>query len=411
MKKRHFILAILLIVFFNIGQIAHADVDLPVSDSTQTHYIYRYWSPVFKAHFYTMDYEEGMRVANEDDNWNFEKVAYSAYKIQAEGTVPIYRFWSPIFHGHFYTANSEEWMRVKDTDSNWNYEWIAFYAYPNSYQGEARTVYRFWSPVFRHHFFTIDEAEMERVRDFDPNWEYEGEAFKVPIDDSNQTVTGGEDELVEIQDSAVQVDDVDDVSDHYASQVVPGQKLIAIKVYLRNISDQPITYSMDDFVVTDENGQEYSPQLIQEPFFDSQGTLDPDDSVEGFLTFSLPQDLEEIFLNYTSDAMELLNNKIDLSLNITPSVVIISHSIEIDQFSGKKIMGTIKNKTSEPVRLVKINAHYFAEDGQEISNDFTYAEGTDIEHLQPGETADFRVWYDTSPDVSYYSLDLTWQTG
>jgi|GEM_PF-2718053 len=411
MRKKSFITTILLIVFLLVPQLAQAYVELPTSESTNSHYVYRYWSPVFKAHFYTMDREEGMRVANEDSNWNFEKVAYSAYKIQQEDTIPIYRFWSPIFKGHFYTASQEEWMRVKDTDTNWDYEWIAFYAYPNSYEGEARTVYRFWSPVFRHHFFTIDEEEMIRVRDTDSNWVYEGEAFKVPLDDTNTTAEGGEDELVEVQGSAVQVDEVEDVSDDYASQVNPGEKLIATNIYLRNISDEPISYSLDDFVLTDGDGNVYDPQLIHEPFFDSQGQLDPDESVEGYLTFSLPQDVESISLEYVSDEMELLNNKIDITLDITPAVVIINHAVVIDQFSGKKIEGTVKNKTEAPVRLVKITASYKDSEGVEISSDFTYAEGTDIEHLQPGETADFRVWYDTDPAVAYYSLNLSWQTG
>ena len=46
-------------------------------------------------------------------------------------------------------------------------------------------VFRFWSKGYRHHFYTIDEAEMRTVRDTNPNWKYEGIAFyALPMEDA-----------------------------------------------------------------------------------------------------------------------------------------------------------------------------------------------------------------------------------
>lgn len=148
----------------------------------QSSYVYRFWSDVFRGHFFTIDVEEANRVKNTDPNWRYEKVAYSAYINQETDTVPLYRFWSDVFKGHFYTSNYDEYLKVKNTDSNWKFEWIGYYVYPLDYAGPVETeiVYRFWSPIFLHHFYTTDYDEMVKVRDTDSNWTYEGEAFRVP---------------------------------------------------------------------------------------------------------------------------------------------------------------------------------------------------------------------------------------
>jgi hypothetical protein len=409
-KKTVFIQILVFVIFFNSIGTTFAAVNLPVSESLTSKYIYRFWSPVFKGHFFTMDYDEANRVANYDSNWNFEQIAFSAFALQTEGTVPVYRFWSPVFKGHFYTTSAEEWMRVKDTDPNWTYEWIAYYTYPASNTGEAATVYRFWSPVFKHHFFTIDEEEMKRVRDTDPNWTYEGIAYKVPLDDTNQQIIGAEDELLEGDTAAIQIDEFKDITTDYPTQVKTGEKLIAVKVYLLNTGAELLNYSLNDFILKDPlTGQTYQPQPLAEPALIS-GTLAPDESIEGYLTFAIPNDLNEFEIEYANEAMQVKNNSIDIKLNATPSVVIISNGVIIDQFSGKKIVGKVKNNTTDQVRHVKITADFYNQSMNKISTDFSYAEGTDIDYLKPGDTAEFRIWYDADPAVIYYELSLDWET-
>lgn len=189
---------LLLVVSLPFGQVS-AD-SLPKGPSTEMGYVYRFWSDIFHGHFYTLSYDEATKVNNTDTNWKYEKVAFSGFSTQQAGTIPLYRFWSDNFLGHFYTADENEMTKVKNTDTNWKYEMAAFYVYPATYTGSAKTVYRFWSPVFKHHFYTADETEMAKVRDTDSNWTYEGPAFKVPNDDSSNNNTDLNQTLYQITD-------------------------------------------------------------------------------------------------------------------------------------------------------------------------------------------------------------------
>ncbi|MBU0647675.1 hypothetical protein KJ855_00670 [Patescibacteria group bacterium] len=159
---------------------ASQQITLPVSQNFQTDLVYRFYSPVFHGHFYTIDWNEAMHVANEDSNWNYEGTIGEAYYMQEPDSIPVYRFWSPVFEGHFYTTDYNEMVQVRDFDPNWEYEGIAYFAYPVGYQVVSDVVYRFWSPVFLHHFYTTDWDEATHLTNFDPNWEYEGEAYNLP---------------------------------------------------------------------------------------------------------------------------------------------------------------------------------------------------------------------------------------
>ena len=195
-RLRIFLLSFLMIFLIGTGVTYAVVYNLPQEMKSDADYVFRFWSDTFQGHFFTIDYDEATTVKNTDSNWGYEKVAFSAYKDEVDGSKPLYRFWSDVFHGHFYTSDYNEYVQVKDTDSNWNYEWIAYYVYPVDYEGAVDTelVYRFWSPVFLHHFYTADYNEMVRVRDTDSNWIYEGSAFRVPrgedlINDEGHEVT------------------------------------------------------------------------------------------------------------------------------------------------------------------------------------------------------------------------------
>lgn len=195
--------AFLLTVLVGVG-ITYAEISkLPQEVTTETDYVYRFWSDTFHGHFFTIDYDEATKVKNTDSNWKYEKVAFSAYKSQIKDTIPLYRFWSDVFKGHFYTADESEYLKVKNTDTNWKYEWVAYYVYPLSYSGpvETETVYRFWSPVFLHHFYTADENEMNKVKNTDSNWTYEGPAFKVPKQTFEQCVNKSCSEMISCQEA------------------------------------------------------------------------------------------------------------------------------------------------------------------------------------------------------------------
>lgn len=162
--------------------LAQADMVTMVAPGAQP--VYRFWSPVFQGHFYTIDPAERDRVINTwPDVWNYEGERYTAYSTQVEGTVPLYRFWSTRFRGHFYTADQAERDKVIATwPDDWSYEGVAYYVYPiDSTVPDTTPMYRFWSPRFLHHFYTAENGERDRViRLWPKDWAYEGDRFRVP---------------------------------------------------------------------------------------------------------------------------------------------------------------------------------------------------------------------------------------
>lgn len=96
------------------------------------------------------------------------------------GTVPIYRFWSPTFLGHFYTVNAAERDKLQTQFSrDWTYEDIAYYAYATTDHPEGTSpVFRFWGSASGHHFFTIFAGERDKLLNtFAATWTYEGSAW------------------------------------------------------------------------------------------------------------------------------------------------------------------------------------------------------------------------------------------
>ena len=141
--------------------------------------VYRFYSPAFKGHFFTISEAEKNKLVTSDPNWRYESIAYRAFTNQVEGTTPLYRFYSRVFKGHFFTTSEAEMRKVRNTDRNWTYEGIAYYVYPRATEGTA-PVYRFWSRVFHHHFYTMNAWERDKLIATDPNWTYESIAFFAP---------------------------------------------------------------------------------------------------------------------------------------------------------------------------------------------------------------------------------------
>ena len=143
--------------------------------------VYRFYSPRTKSHFFTIS---GAEVASLRQNssaiWNFEGIAYYAYRTQVSGTVPLYRFYCPIDgkKGHFYTKSEAEKNELKAKSSHiWNYEGIAYYVAASQRSGTT-PVYRFWAPGAKHHFYTRSESEKNNlVATAKHIWNYEGIGF------------------------------------------------------------------------------------------------------------------------------------------------------------------------------------------------------------------------------------------
>lgn len=161
---------------------AYEYTDTPVTKQT----VYRFWSTKDRSHFYTISKSERNTVLKSylPYEWRYENVAYEAFNTQIAGTVPLYRFYSTAHGGHFYTTSAGERNSLisNPTTSKWKYENVAFYVYPSGSVEPSKNVYRFWSPTYRHHFYTASASEKNHVSSSYPSsiWTYEGERFKVP---------------------------------------------------------------------------------------------------------------------------------------------------------------------------------------------------------------------------------------
>lgn len=142
--------------------------------------VYRFYSSSASTHFYTGNAGEAHGLRNGSPaGWNYEGVAYYAYTRQVSGTVPLYRFYSPVYRGHFFTRNEAEMQSLrKNSSATWRYEGVAYYVAPSQVSGTV-PVYRFWNPVAKHHFYTRNENEAHNLRYkiTSKNYNYEGVAF------------------------------------------------------------------------------------------------------------------------------------------------------------------------------------------------------------------------------------------
>lgn len=155
----------------------------PQSVGAKTH---RFWSDLYKGHFYTISQEEAQRIRENDKNWIYEGAGdktviidtIASENITALGLLPVYRFWSETYKHHFYTMSKSEKELIQEKDENWAYEHIAYYAYSKQ-QMDTTPVYRFYSDAYKGHFYTSSQTEKESLEDNDKNWTYEGIAWYV----------------------------------------------------------------------------------------------------------------------------------------------------------------------------------------------------------------------------------------
>ena len=141
--------------------------------------VHRFWSDRYRGHFFTIsEAEKDNIVANLARDWRYEGVAYRAHPGKVAGTRPLFRFWSDRYRGHFFTISEAERDNIiANLARDWRYEGVAYYVIASPVSG-AVPVFRFWSPLYKHHFFTISEAEKDSIiAKLSSAWRYEGIAF------------------------------------------------------------------------------------------------------------------------------------------------------------------------------------------------------------------------------------------
>jgi hypothetical protein len=142
----------------------------------------RFWSPVYSRHFYTISEGEKRKLITAYSSiWTYEKIAYYTLAVEGEpAAAPVYRFWSDALNAHFYTIRASERDKlIRDYPHIWTYEGAKFQAFPaGSQPAGASPVYRFWSNVLGCHFYTMSEAERDKLINQYPHiWTYESIAW------------------------------------------------------------------------------------------------------------------------------------------------------------------------------------------------------------------------------------------
>ncbi len=114
---------------------------------------------------------------------------------------PIFRFFNAKNNSFFYTSNASEAEHIlersselQNSDAEWSYVYQgATFSAAHNYP-DAVYVHRFYNTKTGHHFFTVNEDEIEYIKHqiAQANWsfEYEGTAFKVYPWDPNESAQG-----------------------------------------------------------------------------------------------------------------------------------------------------------------------------------------------------------------------------
>lgn len=149
--------------------------------------VYRFWSGAYHGHFFTASKDEknSFLFSYFPGVWAYEGTVFYAFGVQYSQTVPMYRFKSDLYNGYFYTASEDEKNYVMGhyAENIWKYEGIAWYMYPIDFAGESTTLYRFWSDLYQHHFYTASEEEKDYIRANYPEttWRFEFGVARIPF--------------------------------------------------------------------------------------------------------------------------------------------------------------------------------------------------------------------------------------
>ena len=144
----------------------------------------RFWSDSYKGHLYSTGEEAKSIIRDYSPNiWRYEGIVYHALKGSVPNSFPVYRFWSDTYKSHFYTQDEGEKNYVINNYpiNIWRYEGISFYAYLSNNEGKLK-IYRFWSDVYKKHFYAAGEEERDYViNNLNHVWKYEHPAWSVDL--------------------------------------------------------------------------------------------------------------------------------------------------------------------------------------------------------------------------------------
>jgi hypothetical protein len=161
---------------------AEAAVDLGAYESEALVPVYRFSAARTPDHLFTVrEAQKDQLISQEAEVWTFEGPAFYACTRASEANLlPVYQLRSDTLGSHFYTIDEAEKDKLIRQDAGvWTLEGTAFYAYPEGRQpAGAKAVHRLRSDALGSYFYTMNEAERDKlIGQSSPVWLDEGIAW------------------------------------------------------------------------------------------------------------------------------------------------------------------------------------------------------------------------------------------
>jgi hypothetical protein len=130
--------------------------------------VFRFWMGAKNTHFYTIDEAEASKLKTQYSSvFTYEGTAFYTHAVaqSVSNTLPVHRFWKPSDNTHFYTIAEAEKEKIRTLYSSiFVYEGAVLLAYPKGQQPPgALPVYRFWKSADNTHFYTVSESEKNKL--------------------------------------------------------------------------------------------------------------------------------------------------------------------------------------------------------------------------------------------------------
>ena len=168
------------------------DSDIPVininpEDRFEMADIHRFYQPQKGLHLYTSDVNEINHIKKQSAvgvlNYNYEEEKYTVLNSDRdaltgkgiEGVKPVYRFFNNDTGAHLYTMDENEKNYILDRLPNYGFENIKYYAFESQPENlETFPVYRMRNSDTGAHLFTVDQNEVNYIRNNLSNYSLEG---------------------------------------------------------------------------------------------------------------------------------------------------------------------------------------------------------------------------------------------